>query len=437
MSMTLENADPDCTGSECPSRMAVVGAAVEHISDVAPSGVELAVWTFMNYYPSMGECQNEIDEESDWTLERAVIRKVGESMGGVFSSDGTPLTGAVAAAISNFELGTWGHEQRLIVLADGDNACLNGLDTLVVPTGLEIHTVGIGIALGSSAELELEALANRTGGTYTRTTNATDISDTITSLTTSPIPVPPPTTFEVEIRAQGYISSVVDFPVDQDDVTIFLEPEEGRDSPSLIAVMPGDSLPILEDTATIAMLNERRAERPNHVFIMPDREIDFIDWPNAFAWLEIDITTGETAAMTPDGLHGALLHLIYHGAMLTGMWAGTDSVIGNFENCILLPDGCGDNIGEITQTLCETSGDAGTYLSIIMLSFPSIPGYMVSSMFNVGMFIVRSACMGSPDMSGFFNDQINVGIGVGIGAAFNPITGGAAGIAWTLLPLFS
>ncbi len=431
--------DSDCTGEECEEKREVVGAAIEAIATQAPDSIELAVWTFKPYWPTWPEnCtgREEIDEISPWTMSRFDIVESGNDIATI-STHASPLTAAVAASIANFEQGTWGHEQRLIVLSDGDNLCSNGLDTLEVPEGLEIHTIGIGFTEGSAEEIELHNLAIRTGGTYTRTSNATELSHTLTQLAIAPIPVPPPTTFEVEIRAQGYISSVVDFPVNQDNVTIFLEAEEDRDTPSLIAVMPGDSLPILEDTATIEMLNERRAERPNHVFIMPDREIDFIDWPNAFAWLEIDITTGETAAMTPDGLHGALLTLIYHGAMLTGMWAGTDSVMGNFGNCILLPDGCGENIGEITQTLCETSGDAGTYLSIIMLSFPNIPGYMIDTMFNVGMFIVRSACMGSPDMSGFIGDQIDVGIGEGIGAAFDPITGGAASIAWTLLPLFS
>ena len=97
------------------------------------------------------------------------------------------------------------------------------------------------------------------------------------------------------------------------------------------------------------------------------------------------------------------------------------------------------------------NGHTVTVFTTYPREFRSMPGYDVkqsevlnkvtvirsNTMFNVGMFIVRSACMGSPDMSGFIGDQIDVGIGEGIGAAFDPITGGAAGIAWTLLTLFS
>ena len=423
-SMSSGNADPNCTGSECPSKMAVVGAAVEHISDVAPGGVELAVWSFTDFYPAMEDCPYAIEEDADWTLSRTDIRDVGERMGGVFDSIRTPLTGAVSAAISNFESGTWGHEQRLIVLADGDNDCSNGLDTLVVPTGLEIHTVGIGIAPGSSAELELEALANRTGGTYTRTSNATDISDTLTSLAISPIPELPPESIEVEVRAEGYISSVVSFPVDEDNVTIILESEEGREAPTLIAVMPGDSLPTLQDTATIALINERRAARPNHVFVMPNQEVDAGGWPLAYAWLEIDMDTGHTAALTYDGLHGA--SLFYHGAHILGLWTGTDAVIGNFQGCVLLPDGCGENIEEISETLCDTSStESEVVLEILHLIgeiFVSVDGEQLESRFNDGMEMVHALCMGEPYFTDYVADQIGDGIedqfGEGAGQAW-------------------
>jgi len=427
-SMSSGNADPDCTGSECPSKMAVVGAAVEYISDVAPNGVELAVWSFTNFYPTMEDCPYAINEVSDWTLSRTDTKRAGERMGGVFSTMKTPLTGAVAAAISNFEWGTWGHEQRLIVLADGDNDCSEGLDTLVVPSGLEIHTVGIGIDPGSNAELELEALANRTGGTYTRTSNATELSDTLTALAIAPIPELPPESIEVEVRAQGYVSSVVSFPVDQDNVTIVLESEEGRDVPSLIAVMPGDALPTLQDTATIALINERRAARPNHVFVMPNREVDAGGWPLAYAWLEIDMDTGHTAALTYDGLHGA--SLFYHGAHILGLWTGTDTVIGNFGGCVLLPDGCGDNIDEISETVCDVSSpqteNVLDILHFIGVVFVSVDGDALVARFNDGLDMVHALCMGEPYFAEYLGDKASGAAGDAIKDEF----GEGAGMAW-------
>jgi len=427
-SMYDDNADPDCTGNECPNKLSVVGDAIETIAYEAPSGVEFAVWHFENFHggndtPCLSDDEN-IREMSDWTLSRHDTAAAKGSLAGVFWTYNTPLTGAVSAAISNFERGTWGHEQRLIVLADGDNDCSEGLDTLVVPSGLEIHTIGIGINQGSNAELELEALANRTGGTYTRTSNATELSNTLTALAIAPIPELPPESIEVEVRAQGYVSSVVSFPVNQDNITIVLESEEGRDAPSLIAVMPGDALPTLQDTATIALINERRAARPNHVFVMPNQEVDAGGSPLSYAWLEIDMDTGHTAALTHDGLHGAAI--FYHGAHILGLWTGTDAVIGNFGGCVLLPDGCGENIEEISETLCDTSSteseDVLEILHLIGEIFESVDGDQLESRFNDGMEMVHALCMGEPYFADYVADQIGGGIkdqfGEGAGQAW-------------------
>ena len=416
-------ADLDCT-SDCESRFDVVKDALATIAVEAPRGIELGVWAFENYYPGTGDCLAESNEVSGWTLSRNDTREGVEGMG---LSSGTPLTGAVGAAISNFESGTWGHEHRLIVLADGDNACPNGLDTLDIPAGLKIHTIGVGIAEGSDAEMELAALANRAGGTYTRTNGSTDLTGTLTSLATSSIPEPSPEVVEVEVRAEEYITMNFSFPVDQDNVTIVLESEEGRDAPSLIAVMPGDVLPDLQDAATTAIITERREVRPNHVFIMPYQEVDSGGLPLAYAWLEIDPESGETAALTLDGLHGSAV--FYYGAWITGMWSGADSVIFNFGGCILTSDGCGDNMAEIRQNLCEAaSPDAENtleYLKYIGDLFSGVDGDKLEARFNDGMELVQALCKGEAYFTQFLWDEA--------GSHIEGQYGGAAGNAWGYL----
>jgi hypothetical protein len=419
-----ELADLDCTG-ECETKLDVVRTALDSIADDAPSGVEIGVWSFESDYP--GDCPVGFTELSDWTLSREDTASAG---GRLYTTWGTPLTGAVHAAISNLERGTWGHAQRLIVLADGDNNCGAGLDSLSVPARLEIHTIGVGIAEGSAAELELQAIASRTGGSYTRTTGGTALAEALTSVAAAPFALHLPESIEVEVRAEGYISRDFDFPVDSDDVTVLLEPEEDRDGPRFILVLPDDPLPDLEDAATLALITERRAARPEHVFIMPDREVDAGGWPTAFAWLEVDPNTGELAALTHDGLHGAAV--VYIGATIAGMWSGLHSVVSNFEDCVLEPDGCGDDIEAITQSLCsETSPEAAvhaTYVSLIGTLFASVSGYMIDTHFNRGMAVVRSMCMGSADLSGYVHDQAGAAGSAGVGG----VAGGAAGFGFTV-----
>ena len=161
---------------------------------------------------------------------------------------------------------------------------------------------------------------------------------------------------------------------------------------------------------------------------MPNREVDAGGWPLAYAWLEIDMDTGHTAALTYDGLHGS--SLFYHGAHILGLWTGTDAVIGNFQGCVLLPDGCGENFEEISQTLCDTSSpNAEAVLQILQLIgdiFASVDGDQLESRFNDGLEMVHALCMGESYFPEYLGGEANDAIGDTIGEEL----GEGAAMAW-------
>jgi hypothetical protein len=421
--------DPGCA-SDCETKRQVVQAALETVAEEVPSGVEIGVWSLASDYP--GECPVAASEISSWTLSRAEIAGAGDRL---YSTWGTPLTGAISSVVSELEHGTWGQTQRLIVVADGDNDCTADLGSVSVPDGLEIHTIGVGIAEGGSAELELQAISARTGGTYTRTTEGTGLAEALTYLASEPLEATLVEQVPVEIQAEGFESQDVDLPVDQDDVIVVLQPQEGRDVPKLVLVLPDDPLPELEDSATLDLIAERRAARPELVLIMPDREVDAGGWPTAFAWLEVEPATGQLSAVTQDGLHGAVV--VYYGATISGMWGGLDSVMTNFDRCVLAPEGCGDDMEAITHSLCSASSPAANQAAILVSAigtiFTSVDGYTLDSQFNLGMTMVKSMCMGHADLSGYTMGQV----GAGGSAATGAVLGGAAGLGfsvlWTLL----
>ncbi len=107
-------------------------------------------------------------------------------------------------ALNAMDRGAWGVSRRLIVLADGDNDCDAGLDSVNVPQEVEIHTVGVGLAPRSDAELELMDLAARGGGTYTRTVTGSDLADALTSIAALPLAPPVADVVSIQINAEDY-----------------------------------------------------------------------------------------------------------------------------------------------------------------------------------------------------------------------------------------
>lgn len=394
----LEPADPGCTG-QCDSRLDVVADALTPIVDTTSTEVELALWTLKD--DASGECATQIQQRAEWTLSREAVLDAN-----LYTTLGTPLTGAVSRAVDEMS-GGLGADRRLIVLSDGANTCADGLDTVTVPANLVIHTIGVGLSPGGPEELELEALALRTRGTYTRTTDAASLSADLTAVATAPPLTPLPTVAEVEARATGHAPLEVGVPVDTDGVEVVLEPLPDHPLPALVAWMPGEPMPAAEiDSDALALLEAQRAAHPDSAFILPDRPVSLGAWPDAFGWLEVNLTTGATTALTYDGLHGAS-GIPNLGATVAGLWTGVDIVVGNFDGCVLAPEGCGTDLATIEAAVCTTEGLEGVLLAQVMRLlggvFPTSAGDL-EDRFAEGIAKVEARCRGEYGLQQLAND---------------------------------
>ncbi len=425
-------ADPACA-EDCTSKIDVVAHALGDITQSADEGIELAVWGFPSNYD--GSCDTEARELAGWSLSRVATEEAVNSLTEAHLTGGTPLTGAVRAALNNLQEGAWGISRRLIVLADGDNDCDAGLEDVSVPDDVEVHTIGVGLSSGGAAELQLMDLAGRGGGTYTRTTGVTDLVEALTTVAALPLAAPVARSVSTQIDAEGYVSKAYEFPVDQNDVVVYLDRAPDVETPEFVVIQPGESFPserVSVDASTMALIERHRAARPGITVVMPDRLVDVGGWPGAFGWLEIDADTGETIAVTNDGLRGAG-GVVYWGATVLGLWSGALAVIDNFSGCVLSPNGCGGDIVAIRETICSTSGWGPTlgaiYVSFLATVFTGANGFLLDESYTTGLAVVNGLCSTEADLTEFvMNTGGNVGSD-GIGSAF----GGAVGFGYTLL----
>ena len=393
-----EAADPTCT-SDCDSRLDVVSAALQPIVASVSSATELAVWTLDDDLDDT--CARALRAPVPWTLSREAPPEAP-----LYTTRGTPLTGAIEAALGELDSG-WGQHRRLIVLSDGANTCDDDLSSLAVTTGVTIHTIGVGLEAGGADELELESLALRTRGTYTRTIDGSSLSAALTSVATLAPPMPPPRAVSVEVVAPEHESVTASVPVDTDGIEIVMTLAPDADRPTLVVWMPDAPAPDLDlDQAVWDLLERERAMHPGSAFILPDQPVGLGPWHDAFGWLQVDLVTGETTAMTYDGLHGAA-GVPNLGATVAGLWTGVDIVAGNFATCVLAPDGCGPDADTIEDSICSTEGLEGALLTGVMRLLGGIfpaQGGDLESRFEEGIQKVEARCRGEYGLQQFAND---------------------------------
>ncbi|MCH7721301.1 MAG: VWA domain-containing protein, partial [Planctomycetes bacterium] len=395
-------ADPACTGDSCMSKIDVVAGALAAIIQNTPEDIELAIWGFESSFDS--ECAEQIRERAPWSLDRDRTLDALQYFDEVYLTGGTPLTGAVQAALDEMGDASWGASRRLIVLADGDNDCDTGLADVTIPANIQIHTIGVGLMEGSDAEQQLTDLASRARGTYTRTTNGEDLSDSLTTIGALPLPDPErPEDVPVTITAANHLATEVDWPVDSDDMIIYLDEDPDRtDLPGLVTIQPGESFPSADVDLTdfaVARIEECRSRRPEVLIIVPDRMVDIGLTEGTLGWLEIDPETGYTTAVTLDGLHGSS-PVGTHGAIIAGMWSGVNSVMGGFSSCVVdysedgTGSGCGSSAAEITASICGSiQGDAGTWMTYLGSALGGIAGLSnFNYFFQAGASTVEVVC---------------------------------------------
>ncbi len=428
-------ADPACSGDGCTSKIDVVADALANIIADTPESIELAVWGFPSTFDDV--CRQEITERASWSLDRGSTLGALQYFDEVYLTGGTPLSGAVQAALDEIDAGSWGASRRLIVLADGDNDCDSGLESVTVPSSIQIHTVGVGLAEGSEAEQELMGLASRAKGTYTRTSDGAELSESLTAIGALALPDPPVLdAVSLTVSAPNHLAKDVDWPVDQDDVVVYLDEDpERRDLPSFVSIPPGEPFPHedVDLTATaVARIEENRSRRPQILVIVPDRMVAIGLTPETLGWLEIDPDTGYTTAVTIEGLHGAS-PVGTHGAILAGMWSGVNSVMGGFSSCVVAYGeddvGCGTTSIEITASICGSiQGDAGawmTYLGSALGGITSLSNF--NYFFQAGATTVEVVC--NSGLPGSTMAQVDFALntlGHGISALCGALTSHAA-----------
>ncbi len=389
--------DSGCVGDACATRIDVVAGALDDIVTSTSNRVELAVWGFPSTFD--GICRQEIDDLAPWSLDRDATLDARGRLTVAGLTGGTPLTGVLNAAINEIDDNSRGAARRLIVLADGDNDCDPGLESVVVPDDLVIYTIGIGIASGGDAEQQLQSLATRAGGTYTRTTTGDELTAALVSLGTLPIPVPAlPRTVATTITAPNHLAKDFAFPVDTDDVIVYLDEEPDREPlAEFVTVLPGEAFPT--DGVSIAdeyvsRIEEHRAEQENVLIVMPDRMVNVGLFRDALGWYEVNTQTGATTAVAQDGLHAGAAALEF-GGRVAGLWAGAESVMSSFLECIL--PGCGEDLDTIKMSLCGSiSGDASVWASIIPDE--------AQDAYEDGVAIVEAACTTGITVGGLIQD---------------------------------
>ena len=430
----VEPADPTCKGSTCQTKIQVVAEALANISQSTSPQVEIAVWQFPK--TSGNECPLKI--EGAWkqntrlspTLDRSRTLDTASYLTKAYLTGSTPLTGAVTAAVDAMKSESRGASRRLIVLADGDNDCSEGLSSIALPRDIEVHTVGVGIEAGGTAETELQQFATRGLGTYTRTTNATDLLAALTQVAQAPlVTAPPPDDMSVKVVAPYHLDKESQFPIDSETVEIVLEQDPLRtDKPALLTLDPDDAFPDdrfdLTDEA-VARIIERRTYYPNRLFIVPDRMVDFGTVKSALGWMEVDISTGETQMLTLDGLRGAVVYLL--SGKIGGMFAGVDGAIGGFTKCLVGSNNwsCGNTLQDIKNVICAEIHAFNAYPAIAgaaSLGFAQGNSDMFNTAFTLGNELVYAACGGEGvvayggwNMGGSILGSV-VGIGFGGGA---------------------
>ena len=413
-----ESVDEGCDDSDCVSKLDVVVTALEENLATAPTGIEVAVWGFTNNYSSA--CGAELNVIEPLSLDRSSSSQVGRRLGLGNLTRGTPLTGAVEAALERLATQAHGGKRRLVVLADGDNDCDVPLRDVAVPEGVEVHAIGVGLEEGSEAELELIDLARRGGGTYRRTSDGSELRTALSIIGDAELTGKRAGSLvEATVSAQGHLSSRVEIPVDDDLVELFLEEVPQRDDrPKFVVVLPGAPFPMgsvdIPEEA-VARIEEERTRQPEIAIIVPDRAVSIGHAPEVVGWLEVDVSSGRTTARTIDGLRGAVAFL---GGILHGMWGGTTAVLGGFSSCVLGPEGCGESLSEIRQTICfGTPQDASVWAEILehlegLIPTPEYFGYGVTA----GTSVVQTACTGElqgPSTWYVFTEVLGTGVSSG------------------------
>ena len=390
-------ADLGCVGDDCPTRIDVVADALDDIVANTSNRVELAVWGFPSTFDDI--CRQGINDLAPWSLDRDSTLDARGRLTVAGLTGGTPLTGAVEAAIDEIDNNSRGAVRRLIVLADGDNDCDTGLESVTVCDDLVIYTIGIGIAQGGVAEQQLQNLATRTGGSYTRTSTGDELTAALVTLGTLPIPEPlSPRAVATTITAPNHVAKDFQFPVDTDDVVVYLDEEPNREPMAeFVTVFPGATFPT--DDVSIAdeyvsRIEEHRAEQENVLVVMPTTMVDVGLFIDAFAWYEVNTQTGATTAVTQDGLHAGAA-AIELGGRVAGLWAGAESVMSSFLDCIL--PGCGEDLEAIKISLCGSiSGDASVWASIVPDE--------AQDAYEDGVAIVEAACTTGITVGGLVQD---------------------------------
>ncbi|MCH7839704.1 MAG: hypothetical protein IID38_05660 [Planctomycetes bacterium] len=420
--------DFGCVGDGCPIRIDVVADALDDIVANTSNRVELAVWGFPSTFDDI--CRREINDLAPWSLDRdsTLVARGRLTVAGL--TGGTPLTGVVNAAIDDIDDNSRGAARRLILLADGDNDCDPGLESVVVPDDLVIYTIGIGIAAGGDAEQQLQSLATRTGGTYTRTTTGDELTTALVSLGTLPIPVPvSPRTVATTITAPNHLAKIFQFAVDTDDVIIYLDEEPQREPlAAFVAVFPGEAFPT--DKVAIAdeyvsRMQENRAEQENVLLVMPNKMVNVGLFQDAFGWYEINTETGATTAVGQDGLHVAA-GVIGFGGTVAGLWAGVDGVMEGFSGCVI--PGCGSDLESITANICGPIQSNASVWSTIYLNFigqllNSVEGFVLAESFLAGATLVEAACAGGINAVGLAQSSAGNVSATLVGAAAGAVIG--------------
>jgi hypothetical protein len=419
-----QQVDLECV-TECATKMDVVLEALDQIARDAPALTELALWKFESYLGPLpdGPCPQEMQIVTDWSLDPSTV-----SEASLYFTSKTPLSGAVRAALAAIDDTSWGGVRRLIVLADGDDDCSDSLSDITgLPSNLQIHTIGVGIDVGSDAELDLQMLAARTRGTYTRTSGAEELASALTALASAPIDIPPdPVSLPVELSAGNHLPLDVEFPVDIDDVTFTLTRDPAAPTPTqVLALQPDDSYPseLFEHSAeAVSRITEARERDPELVILTPDRMIAFGLISETLAWFEYNPTSGAMVAVTLDSLHGA--SAIYTAALVAGLFTGVLGVISAFDDCVLEELGCGSNLEEIQGSICNSPG---VHAFAILVSYVTIPLSFFESLgagtfYNGGIALVEAACGGTNAVTNFATSSatgtvqsvISAGVGGGI-----------------------
>ncbi len=434
-------ADPNCAGDGCGSKIDVVATALETIVNDTPASIELAVWGFPSTFDDV--CRREVVQRAPWSLDRASTLDALRFFDEVYLTGGTPLTGAVQAALDEMTEGPWGASRRLIVLADGDNDCDSGLQSVSIPSGIQIYTIGVGLTEGSTAELELMDLASRARGTYTRTSDGQSLSESLTAIGALALPEPSaPETVTLTINADGHLPRNAEWPVDADDFVVYLHEDPNRtDVPGFMVIPPGEPIPTdnVFTKEAFALIEEHRTLRPQILIIAPDRMVDIGLVSATLGWLELDPNTGHTSAVTLDGLHGAS-PVGTHGAIVAGLWSGVDSVMGGFSNCaadgIEGGPGCGTTASEITASICGSiQADAGTWMTYLGSALGGITSLSnFNHFFHAGASTVEVVC--NSGLPGSTMAQVDFSLNAlshGVGALCGALTSNAATLhAWAV-----